>query len=70
MASQLGSQSFAIHMLINISRSKTNQTMKFGQLLEYNMRNIFFEKPYIKCGGETIPRSFSKKSKLFVSLDQ
>ena len=29
--------------------------MKFGQLIEFNMRNIFVEKPYTKCGGETIP---------------
>ena len=29
--------------------------MKFGQLLEYNMRNIFVEKSYAKCGVETIP---------------
>ena len=29
--------------------------MKFGQLLEYNMKNIFAEKSYTKCGGETIP---------------
>ena len=43
--------------------------MKFGQLIEYNMRNIFLEKPYPKCSGETIPRSFSKKSKLNISLD-
>ena len=39
---------------------KSNQTMKFGQLIEYNMKNIFFfEKPYKKCDGETITRSFS-----------
>ena len=44
--------------------------MKFGQLIEHNMRNIFVEKSYTKCGGETIPRSFSKKSKLSISLDQ
>ena len=31
------------HILPNISRSKGNQTMKFGQLIECNMRNIFFE---------------------------
>ena len=37
--------------------------MKFGQLTEYNMRNIFLEKTYTKCDGETIPRLFSKKSK-------
>ena len=31
-------------MLPNISRSDGNQTMKFGQVIEYNMRNIFVEK--------------------------
>ena len=31
-------------MLPNISRSKRNQTMKFGQLLEYSKMNIFFFK--------------------------
>ena len=34
--------------------------MKFGQLIEYNMRNIFVEKSYTKFAGETIPRPFSK----------
>ena len=43
--------------------------MKFGQLIEYNMKNIFLEKSYTKCGGEIIPRRFSK-SKLGVSLDE
>ena len=28
--------------------------MKFDQLVEYNMRNIFVEKSYTKCAGETI----------------
>ena len=28
------------------------------------MRNTFVEKSYTKCGGETILRPFSKKSKL------
>ena len=31
------------------------------------MRNIFLEKPYTECGGETIPRPFSKTSKLRIS---
>ena len=68
MKSQPGSQTIAIHILPNISRSKGNQEMKFVQLIEYNMRNIFVEKLYPKCAGKTIPRS--KKSKLSVSLDQ
>ena len=44
--------------------------MKFGQLIEYNMKNIFLEKSYTKCGGETSPRPFSGKLKLSISLDQ
>ena len=70
MTSQPGKQTIAIHLLPNISRSKDNQTKKFGQLIEYNMGNISLEKSYTKYGGETIPRPFSKKSKFYVSLDQ
>ena len=70
MTSQTGKQTIATHMLPNISRSKGNRTRKFGQLIEYKMRNVFLEKSYTKCGGETNPRSFSKKSKLGVPLDQ
>ena len=57
-------------MLPNFSRNKDNQTITFGQLIEFNMRNIFLEKSYKKCGGKTIPRPFAKKSKLSISLDQ
>ena len=68
--SQPGKQRIAIHILPNISRSKDNQAIKFGQLIEYNMKNIFVEKSYTKYAGETIPRPLSKKSKLSISLDQ
>ena len=51
-------------MLSNISRNESNQTMKFGQLIEFEIRNIFLDKSYTKCGGETIPRPISKKSNL------
>ena len=44
--------------------------MEFGQLIDYNMRNILLEKSYTKYGGKTIPRPFSEKSKLTISLDQ
>ena len=37
-------------MFTNISRGKGNQAMKFGQLTEYNMTNIFLEKSYTECG--------------------
>ena len=61
MVSQPGKQTIAIHILPNTSRSKGNQTIKFVQLIEYNMRKIFIKKSYTKCGAETIPRPFSKK---------
>ena len=57
-------------MLPNISSIKNNQTMKLGQLIECNMRNIFLEKPYKKYGKETSSRPFSEKFKLSVSLNQ
>ena len=44
MKSQPEKQTTAIHILSNISRSKCDEVMKFGQLIEYNMRNIFLEK--------------------------
>ena len=58
MTSQPGQQIITIHILSNISRSKDNQTMKFGKLIEYNMRNIFLEKSYTKCGEGTSSRPF------------
>ena len=58
------------HILSNISRSKGNQKLKFSQLIEYKMRNIFAEKSFAKSAGETIPRPFSKKLKLSISQDQ
>ena len=68
MTSQSVKQTIAIHILPNISKSKCNHTMKVGQLIEYNMRNIFLKEPYTKYGGETSHRSFSEK--LGISLDQ
>ena len=44
--------------------------MKFGQLVEYNMRNVFLKKSYRKYDRETIPRPFSEKSKFSISLNQ
>ena len=48
MTSQPGQQTIVIHIMSNILGSKGNQTMKFGQLIECNMRNIFLEKSYVK----------------------
>ena len=62
MTSEPGKQTIAIYILSNISGIKGSQAMKFGQLIEYNRRNIFLEKIiHTKCGGETILGPFSKK---------
>ena len=50
----------ARHILPNISRCKGNQAMKFGQLIEYNMRDVFLKISYTKFRGETITRPFFK----------
>ena len=70
MVSQTGWKTTVIHILPNISRSKGNQAMKSGQSIECNMRNIFLEKWYGKCGGETSSRPFSEILKRSISLDQ
>ena len=54
MTPQTGEE-LIIHILPNISRNKHNQTIKFGQLIEYNMRNIFIQKSCAK---------FKKKQKM------
>ena len=44
MTSQPGLQTVAIHIVPNISQSKSKQTIKFGQLIAHNNRNIFLQK--------------------------
>ena len=63
MTSQPGKQTIEIHILH----------------IEYNMRHIFLQKSYIKCGGETVPRpivcyyhatyAFWSESKLYSCLN-
>ena len=56
MASKTGLQTIEIHILPNISQSKGNQTMKFGQSIEITKRNIFLQKLSRKLGEETSSR--------------
>ena len=44
MTSQPVSRTIAIHISSNISQIEGNQTMKFGQLTEYDKRNILLQK--------------------------
>ena len=70
MTSQPGKETIVIHVLPNILRNKDNQAMEFGQLREYNIKNIFLEKPHKKYTGKTSPRPFSEKLKLSISLEK
>ena len=51
-------------------RSYVNQTVKFEQLIKYDMRNTFLEKSCTKCCRKANLRPFYQKSKLRISLDQ
>ena len=44
MMSQTEQQIITIHILPNISRIKSFKTMKFSQLINYNVKNIFHQK--------------------------
>ena len=70
MTSQPGKQTITGYILPDFPCGKSNETMKFRHLIEYNMRDTFLEKSYTKCGAETIPRPFSEKSRSGISLDQ
>ena len=44
MTSELYLQTIPIHILLNISQSKRNQTTKFAQLIEHIKINFFLQK--------------------------
>ena len=68
MAASNGKQIFTMHILLNISRTKGNQTMKFGwQNLIWKV--IFLKNHTHSVMEKTDHRLFSKKAKLSVSLD-
>ena len=60
MTSQPEKQAVAMYILVNITSSKGNETIKFGQLIEY----ICLKNSYQKCAEENISRPFSKKIKI------
>ena len=65
MTSQPGLQTILIHNLPNISQSKSNQTIKLGQLIEYKKKKIFFFKTY----AENQPRKLVPYLFLFFKND-
>ena len=60
MMSQPNYQAIAIRILPNISRSKGIQTMKFGQLIEHDIRNIFLKSHTQNVVEKLFPDPFLK----------
>ena len=56
MTSQSCEQTVVIHILANISRSKGNQTMKLGYLIDYNLKKTFIKKLNTKYGRKISAR--------------
>ena len=54
----------AIHTLPNILRSKVNQTIEFGQFIEYNKKNLFLQKHAENEAGRLITDLFCILKKL------
>ena len=63
MTSKSGKQTIAIQTRPNISRSNDNQTMKFGQLIGYNMRNVFLKNHAQNMVEKLFPTHFLKNLK-------
>ena len=51
---------YILYVFPNISRNNGYQSMKFFQLLEINIGNIYLEKSYIKYDGTLISETFTK----------
>ena len=58
MTSQTVKQIITIHNLRNISRSKSNQPIRFGQLIKYSAKIFFFKNYAENTVGRLIPDLF------------
>ena len=56
--SQTGKQIITIHILPDISRSKEIPTMKFCQLIKYNIKNIYYKNHAEDEAGRLVPGLF------------
>ena len=70
ITSQTGIQIITIHVLSSISRSNGNKTIEFGQLIDYNIKNLLHEKLCTKSDRQPSPRLFFRKYELSIFLNQ
>ena len=66
MTLQTETQRVVINLLPNTSKSKSNQTMKFGQSIEYNVKNIFLQKLSRKWGKRASSKPLLDFQKMFI----
>ena len=59
---------FNTHILSNISRRKDNQTVKFGQFIEYIIRNIFLKNHTQNKVGKLFKDTFSENQNSTISI--
>ena len=60
MTSLTGKQIITVHILLNITRNKVHQTMKFSQLIKYNVTNTFLINHTKNVVLKLVPDSFPK----------
>ena len=68
MTSQTGQQIITTHVFSNIARSKGNKTMKFGQLIEYDVRGILRNNHAENEAGILVPDCFLLSKKAFCQM--
>ena len=51
-----GKQTVTLPILLNLSQSKGNQTLKFGQVMEYNQKIFFFLENHAENEAEASSR--------------
>ena len=66
MTSPTGKQIITVHILLNISGKNVIEAMKFGQLIEYNRRNIFLEDHKQSEVEKLVLDAFLTKTKLSI----
>ena len=70
MTSKTGKQIITIHILPNISRSKGNKIMKFGQFINVTWKIPFSKNYTLNVVENLVPDLFLKNQLFTISLDQ
>ena len=64
MISQTGNKMIKTHIFPDTSRSEGNQAILLGQLIKYNVKNIFLQKLCINEAERLVPNHFLSLKKV------